>query len=83
MTVGIRARFVTKAFVIANTMSNVTEEQRSREEIPNPHKGARRNKSRDALTIIEARVTRLEVAMTDVKEMLKTWKTLLRDLIPR
>ena len=51
-------------------MSNVTEDQRDREEIPNPPKGTRRNKSRDAMATMEAYVTRLEVTMANVKERL-------------
>lgn len=51
---------------------NVTEEQqqRGRDKVPNPPKGARANKSRDAMATIEGCVTRLEVVMADVKERL-------------
>ena len=73
VTVGIRASVATCGSYLEDTMSNshveeVAEQVRGRDLDP-PAKGrGKKDKSRDPLTSLDSRVTRLEIAMADTKE---------------
>ena len=73
MTVGIRASVATCRNYLEDTMSSshveeVVEQVRGRDLDP-PAKGrGKKDKSRDPLTSLYSRVTRLEIAMADTKE---------------
>ena len=73
VTVGIRASVVTCGSYLEDTMSSfhveeVAKQLRGRDLDP-PAKGrGKKDKSRDPLTSLDSRVTRLEIAMADTKE---------------
>ena len=73
VTVGIRASIATCGSYLEDTMSSshveeVAEQVRGRDLDP-PAKGrGKKDKSRDPLTSLDSRVTRLEIAMADTKE---------------
>ena len=73
MTVGIRASIATcgsylEDIIASSQVEEVVEQVRGRDPDP-PAKGTgKKDKSRDPLTSLDSRVTRLEIAMADTKK---------------